>query len=92
MDAEVQAKTGAEYGERSPDRLSGLRRQPQPGRAGLLRDRFEMTMDGQRRTGDDVFLVRGQFGYYLTFTSTSETYEAARELFERFLGDFEALP
>jgi hypothetical protein len=78
--------------ERGPERLSGLKRQPQTGRPGTLRDRFEMKMDGQQRKGDDVFVTRGQFAYYLTFTSTPETYEAARDLFDRFLEGFEALP
>lgn len=81
-----------EEADRSQEKLANLKRAPRPAGPDRLRDYFEVEMDSRRFAGDEWFARRGKFGYYLTFTATPETYEAAREIFDRFLSDFEVLP
>lgn len=78
--------------DRASDKMSDLKRQSRTAGPDRLRDRFEMQAEERRFVGDEVFIVRRRFGYYATFTATPGTYEAAREIFDRFLGDLEVLP
>jgi hypothetical protein len=73
-------------------RLGSLKRERRFSRPDRLRDRFEALLESQRREGEEEFIVRNGYAYYLTFTATPETFEPAREIFERFVGDFEVLP
>jgi hypothetical protein len=78
-------------GEGAP-RLAALKRERRSSRADRLRDHFEALMESQRREGEEEFIVRGGYGYYITFTATPETFQPALEIFDRFVGDFEVLP
>jgi hypothetical protein len=73
-------------------RLAALKRERRSSRSDRLRDHFQATMESQRREGEEEFIVRGGYGYYITFTSTPETFQPAREIFDRFVADFEVLP
>lgn len=91
--------------DQASEKLAGLKRQTRPSGPDRLRDHFEVQMESRRPVGDnevqmeprrfvgdELFVVRGRFGYYLTFTATPETYETAREIFDRFVSEFEVLP
>ncbi len=71
--------------------LEVLKRERISGEAEFLREHFEFKAEDRRFVGQDAFLVRGDFGYYLTFTATPETYKAAQDIFERFTSEFEVL-
>lgn len=84
-----------DWTSRLEQQVSGLRRRSLQGGSGRLRDHFEFAdekADGRRFAGEDVFIVKAEHGYYLTFTATPETYDPARDIFDRFLSDFEVLP
>lgn len=80
------------HGGEGDSRLAGLKRERRSSRADRLRDHFEALMESQRREGEEEFIVRGGYGYYITFTATPETFQPAREIFDRFMADFEVLP
>ena len=73
------------------DTVEVLKRERISSDSKFLRERFEFNLEDARRVGQDAFLVKGDFGYYLTFTATPETYQAAQDIFERFTSEFEAL-
>ena len=78
--------------DRAEEKLNNLKRQSRPAGAERLRDHFEVRMAERHFEGDETFVVRGGIGYYITFTATPETYAVARDIFDRLLTDFEALP
>jgi hypothetical protein len=78
--------------DRSQEKLSNLKRQSRPAGSNRLRDHFMVQISDRKYEGDEAFVARGEFGYYLTFTATPETYSTAREIFDRFFADFEVLP
>ncbi|MEE9231685.1 MAG: hypothetical protein V3U86_13360 [Acidobacteriota bacterium] len=73
------------------DAFEVLKRERLSGESKFLRERFEFKVEDGRRVGQDAFLVKGDYGYYLTFTATPATYSAAQDIFERFTSEFEVL-
>ncbi|MEE9218819.1 MAG: hypothetical protein V3U98_07095 [Acidobacteriota bacterium] len=58
----------------------------------FVRDHFEVRISDQLFEGENAYLIERDFGYYLTFTATPDTFQVAHDIFERFLSEFEVLP